>query len=116
MADLAGSRVITEDELDSTTLGTAIEEILVPSPNVAEGHQFKNALLMADLAGSRVITEDELDSTTLGTAIEEILGNESLMAEMSEKALKAAKPNASAAIVEHILSLVNFSAEKRGKN
>ena len=28
MADLAGSRVITEDELDSTTLALAIEEIL----------------------------------------------------------------------------------------
>lgn len=28
MADLAGARVITEDELDSTTLGNAIEEIL----------------------------------------------------------------------------------------
>jgi hypothetical protein len=28
MADVAGTRVITEDELDSTTLGTAIAEIL----------------------------------------------------------------------------------------
>lgn len=28
MADLAGSKVITEDELDSTTLRTAIEEII----------------------------------------------------------------------------------------
>lgn len=28
MADVAGSRVITEDELDSTTLGSAISEIL----------------------------------------------------------------------------------------
>lgn len=28
MADVAGSMVITEDELDSTTLGTAISEIL----------------------------------------------------------------------------------------
>ncbi|KAI8542830.1 hypothetical protein RHMOL_Rhmol08G0170000 [Rhododendron molle] len=80
----------------------------IPSPNVAEGHQLKNASLLADLAGSRVITEDELDSTTLGTAIEEILGNEILMAKMSERALKAAKPNASVEIVEHIISLVNY--------
>lgn len=28
MADLADARVITEDELDSTTLGAVIEEIL----------------------------------------------------------------------------------------
>ncbi|CAL5445228.1 unnamed protein product [Camellia sinensis] len=93
-------------------LATGKPSILIPSPNVAEGHQFKNASLMADIAGSRVITEDELDSTTLGTAIEGILENESLMAEMSERALKAAKPNASAEIVEHILSLVKLSTAK----
>lgn len=28
MADVAGMRVITEDELDSTTLGATIEEII----------------------------------------------------------------------------------------
>ena len=46
----------------------------IPSPNVAEGHQFKNASLMADLADAKVITEDELDSTTLKIAIEKLLG------------------------------------------
>ncbi|KAB2020411.1 hypothetical protein ES319_D07G067300v1 [Gossypium barbadense] len=80
--------------------------IFVPSPNVAEGHQHKNAFLMADVAGSRVITEDELDSTTLGLAICEILGDERLLAEMSQRALNAAKPDASAEIAKHILSLV----------
>lgn len=46
----------------------------IPSPNDAEGHQFRNASLMADLAGSRIITEDELDSTTLRIAIKDIMG------------------------------------------
>lgn len=87
-------------------LATGKPSILIPSPNVAEGHQFKNASLMAKLADSRIITEDELDSITLETTIEEILGNEALMAEMSERALKAAKPGASADIAQHILSLV----------
>ncbi|TQD68872.1 hypothetical protein C1H46_045595 [Malus baccata] len=67
---------------------------------------------MADLAGTRVITEDELDSTTLGSAIEEILGDESKMAEMSERALKAANSNASTEIVQRVLSLVNLSTTK----
>ncbi|POO01911.1 N-acetylglucosaminyltransferase [Trema orientale] len=87
--------------------------ILIPSPNVAEGHQFKNASLMADLADARVISEDELDSTTLKNAIEELLGNEKKMADMSERALKAAKPNASAEIVQHILSLVDLPTSKK---
>ncbi|KAL5544875.1 hypothetical protein UlMin_008659 [Ulmus minor] len=87
--------------------------ILIPSPNVAEGHQFKNASLMADLADARYITEDELDSITLKTTIEEILGDEKKMADMSERALKIARPSASAEIVQHILSLVNLSTAKK---
>ena len=35
------------------------------------------------------------------------------MADMSERALKAAKPNASAEIVQHILSLVDLSTAKK---
>ncbi|XWS60974.1 hypothetical protein CRYUN_Cryun07bG0085100 [Craigia yunnanensis] len=99
----------------SEILATGKPSILIPSPNVAEGHQCRNASLMADVAGSRVITEDELDSTTLGTAISEILGDENLLAEMSERALKAAKPDASAEIAKHILSLVNLSAVKENQ-
>jgi UDP-N-acetylglucosamine--N-acetylmuramyl-(pentapeptide) pyrophosphoryl-undecaprenol N-acetylglucosamine transferase len=34
------------------------------------------------------------------------------MADMSERALKIAKPNASAEIAQHILSLVNLSTAK----
>ncbi|PKI48339.1 hypothetical protein CRG98_031287 [Punica granatum] len=94
----------------SEILATGKPAILIPSPNVAEGHQFRNASLMADLAGSRIIREDELDSITLKSAIEELLGNEDQLTVMSERALKAAKPNASAEIVERILSLVTSSA------
>ncbi|KAM1938274.1 hypothetical protein FF1_015894 [Malus domestica] len=93
-------------------LATGKPSILIPSPNVAEGHQFKNASLMADLAGTRVITEDELDSTTLGSTIEEMLADESKMAELSERALKAANSNASVEIVQHVLSLVNLSTRR----
>lgn len=93
-------------------LATGKPSILIPSPNVAEGHQFRNASLLADIAGSRVITEDELDSTTLALAIEEILGDEEKMADMSERALKVAKPNASVEIAQHILSLVDLSTAK----
>ncbi|PNT09593.1 hypothetical protein POPTR_012G053600v4 [Populus trichocarpa] len=97
----------------SEILATGKSAILIPSPDVAEGHQFKNASLMADVAGTRVITEDELDSTTLGTAIEEILDDDALRAEMSERALRAAKPDASAQIAQHILSLVESSTKRK---
>ncbi|KAK9277874.1 hypothetical protein L1049_027431 [Liquidambar formosana] len=99
----------------SEILATGKPSILIPSPNVAEGHQFRNASLMADLTGSRVITEDELDSTTLGIAIEETLEDASQMAAMCERALKAARPNAAAEIAQHILSLVKLSTVEEKK-
>ncbi|KAI3454855.1 hypothetical protein Pfo_011518 [Paulownia fortunei] len=63
-------------------LATGKPCILVPSPYVAEGHQFKNASLMADVAGSRVIMEDELDSATLRNAIQDIVGMRTFSASM----------------------------------
>ncbi|KAK9118607.1 hypothetical protein Scep_016700 [Stephania cephalantha] len=88
----------------------------IPSPNVAEGHQLKNAYIMAEIAGSKVITENELDSSTLRTAIEEVLGDASLMAEMCDKALKAARPDAAAEIAQHIISLGQLlTGKKKGR-
>ncbi|QHO59690.1 hypothetical protein HN51_013865 [Arachis hypogaea] len=93
-------------------LATGKPSILIPSPHLSEGNQFKNASLMADLAGVKVITEDELDSSTLAIAIEQILRDEKKMKDMSERALKAANDNASAEIAKHILALVNQSTKK----
>ncbi|XP_015957757.1 uncharacterized protein LOC107481918 [Arachis duranensis] len=93
-------------------LATGKPSILIPSPHLSEGNQFKNASLMADLAGVKVITEDELDSSTLAIAIEQILRDEKKMKDMSERSLKAANDNASAEIAKHILALVNQSTKK----
>ena len=41
-----------------------------------------------------------------------MIGDKKKMEEMSERALKAANPNASAEIAKHILSLVNLSRKK----
>ncbi|XP_068471368.1 uncharacterized protein [Phaseolus vulgaris] len=94
-------------------LATGKPSILIPSPNFSEGNQFRNASLMADLAGVTVITEDELDSSTLAIAIEKILRDQKKMEDMSERALKAANPNASAEIAKRILSIVNESTKKK---
>ncbi|XP_008809180.2 UDP-N-acetylglucosamine--N-acetylmuramyl-(pentapeptide) pyrophosphoryl-undecaprenol N-acetylglucosamine transferase-like [Phoenix dactylifera] len=100
----AGAMTCTE------ILTTGKPSILIPSPTSAEDHQTKNAYMMADLAGSKVLTEEELDSNLLEDTINEVLGDESLMAEMSEKAMRAARPNASSDIAKCILSLVEHSS------
>ncbi|KAI4350962.1 hypothetical protein L6164_005364 [Bauhinia variegata] len=96
-------------------LATGKPSILIPSPHIEEGHQLKNAALLADLAGVTVITEDELDSSTLASAIEQILRDERKSVDMSERALKAANPNASAEIVKHILSLSRYRRSNNKK-
>ncbi|XP_010906977.2 uncharacterized protein [Elaeis guineensis] len=103
----AGAMTCTE------ILAAGKPSILIPSPFVADDHQTKNAYIMADIAGSKVLTEDELDSSSLQTAIDEILGNEHLMAEMSEKALKFARPGAAADVAKCILSLVLSNVKSR---
>lgn len=96
----AGAMTCTE------ILATGKPSILIPLPTILDHHQTRNAYIMADIMGAKVITEDELDSTTLTSAVDEILGDEKLMADMSHKALTAARPNASADIIRHICSLI----------
>ncbi|VVA95191.1 unnamed protein product [Arabis nemorensis] len=90
----------------SEILALGKPSILIPSPHSDEGDQIRNASLMADIVGSKLITEEELDTITLRAAMEDILGNEELMAEMSERAFKAAKPDAGLDVANHIISIV----------
>jgi UDP-N-acetylglucosamine--N-acetylmuramyl-(pentapeptide) pyrophosphoryl-undecaprenol N-acetylglucosamine transferase len=76
---------------------------------MVDDHQTKNAYIMADVMGAKVITEDELDSSSLRSIIDEVFGDEKLMSDMSQKALSAARPNASTDIIRHICSLVGSS-------
>ncbi|CAO2177178.1 unnamed protein product [Urochloa humidicola] len=96
----AGAMTCTE------ILATGKPSILIPLPTILDHHQTRNAYIMADIMGAKVITEDELDSSSLASAVDEIFGDEKLMADMSQKALTASRPNASADIIRHICSLI----------
>ncbi len=79
--------------------------IFIPSPNVAEDHQTKNAKAIADKKGAVLIKESELDQAFEKT-VTDLLENASLQAELSQNIKKLAKPNATKEIVEAILKLV----------
>ena len=79
--------------------------ILVPSPNVAEDHQTKNAQSVADKNGAILIRESELD-TTFESTLSDLIANESKQLELSQNIKKLALPNATKAIVEEILKLI----------
>ncbi|TVT98292.1 hypothetical protein EJB05_56424, partial [Eragrostis curvula] len=96
----AGAMTCTE------ILVTGKPSILIPLPTVVDDHQTKNAYIMADVMGAKVITEDELDSSSLTSTIDEVFSDEQLMADMSQKAITASRPNSSTDIIRHICTLI----------
>lgn len=79
--------------------------VLVPSPNVAGDHQTKNASAMVDEGASLLIPEKELESALMNQ-IPNLLEDDEKLEEMSEAALKLARPDASVTIAEQLFKLV----------
>lgn len=79
--------------------------IFIPSPNVAEDHQTKNAKAIADKNGAILIKESELD-IRFEDVFSEVVKNEELQKELSQNIKELAKPNATKDIVDEIVKLV----------
>jgi UDP-N-acetylglucosamine--N-acetylmuramyl-(pentapeptide) pyrophosphoryl-undecaprenol N-acetylglucosamine transferase len=79
--------------------------IFIPSPNVAEDHQTKNAKAISDRNGAILIKESELE-TQFETIFSDLISNESKQLELSQNIKKLAKPNATKDIVEEIVKLI----------
>jgi UDP-N-acetylglucosamine--N-acetylmuramyl-(pentapeptide) pyrophosphoryl-undecaprenol N-acetylglucosamine transferase len=79
--------------------------IFIPSPNVAEDHQTKNAKSVADKNGAILIRESELDSNFEST-FSDLITDENKQNELSQNINNLALPNATKAIVEEILKLI----------
>ena len=82
--------------------------IFIPSPNVAEDHQTKNAKAVVDKNGALLIKENELDTRFL-TVFNNLLSNQNLQNELSENILKLAKTNATQDIVDEIIKLIKWN-------
>ena len=79
--------------------------ILVPSPNVAENHQTKNARALVD-NDAAVMVADKNAKAQLVTAFFDTLANESKLLEMSVNLKKMAKPNADELIVDEVFKII----------
>lgn len=96
----AGASSISEIE----ALGKA--SILIPSPYVAENHQYHNAMALVKRNAARIIEESELTSERLETVINEILSNRDELAEIERNAKSMAITDAAERIADIIVSLV----------
>ena len=79
--------------------------IFIPSPNVAEDHQTKNALAISEKNAALLIKESELDAK-FEKEFSALLVSEEKQKTLSENIKKLAKPNATKDIVEEIEKLL----------
>jgi len=75
--------------------------IFVPSPNVAEDHQTKNAQSLLDENACVMVKDKELKEKLL-PALLNLIANKELQQQLSENMLKVARPNATEDIVKEI--------------
>ena len=97
---LCRSGAITCSELEVT--GTPA--ILVPSPNVAGGHQTWNAKSIAGDGAAILLPESELEQR-LQSEVREIMADEGRRGEMEKRMLARARPGAAAAIAVDVLKV-----------
>ena len=80
--------------------------ILIPSPNVAEDHQTKNALAMVKEGAALYIPDNEAVSLMITTALD-LLEDEKKQAGLSTRIQSLAIPDSAARIADEIISLMN---------
>ena len=80
--------------------------LLVPSPNVTNNHQEKNARVVESAGAATVLLEDSLDSESLLATIKDMLSNPERLEKMSASAGGLCKKNAAGEIADIILGLV----------
>jgi len=79
--------------------------LFVPSPNVAEDHQTKNAKAMVDQGAAILVKDADAREMLIESALE-LLKNTDRQAELSTNIKALAKPNAAEEIVDEIVELI----------
>ncbi len=103
-ADFVISRAGASSVSELSIVGKPV--IFIPSPNVAEDHQTKNAKSIVDKRGALMLKESELDEN-FNTVFNDLVINENLQQQLSENIKKLAKINATNDIVDEIIKLIN---------
>ncbi|MBE6895065.1 MAG: undecaprenyldiphospho-muramoylpentapeptide beta-N-acetylglucosaminyltransferase [Ruminococcaceae bacterium] len=76
--------------------------ILIPSPNVAENHQFYNGKVLSDIDAAILIEEKDLNEKTITDSFEKLYQNPQLIKEMGQRAKQAYNPRCVDIIYENL--------------
>jgi UDP-N-acetylglucosamine--N-acetylmuramyl-(pentapeptide) pyrophosphoryl-undecaprenol N-acetylglucosamine transferase len=102
-ADFVISRAGASSVSELSIVGKPV--LFIPSPNVAEDHQTKNAQSIVDKKGALMIKESELDENFI-SVFSNLVADENLQKQLSENLKKLAKVNATKDIVDEIIKLI----------
>lgn len=101
-ADLVISRAGASSISEFCLIGKPV--ILVPSPNVAEDHQTKNALALSTRDAAIYVKDAEAPATLLELALKTV-NNDAKLKSLSENVLKLALPNSAEIIAKEVIKL-----------
>lgn len=109
-ADIVVSRAGAGSISEFALLGKAV--ILVPSPNVSEDHQTKNAMALVNKNAAIYVADANVKEELVAKAIATV-NDASTIATLEENILKFGKPNAADEIAEEVLMLADAYIEKQ---
>lgn len=109
-ADVVVSRAGAGSISEFALLGKAV--ILVPSPNVSEDHQTKNAMALVDKNAAIYVADANVKEELVTKAIETAKDADSI-AKLEENIIKFGKPNAADEIADAVLMLADAYIEKQ---
>ena len=92
----------------SEILSLNLPAIFIPSPYVANNHQYYNALEIKNNGGGEIIEEKDLTSQTLINKINEVLNNEATYIKMKENLKKMSMNNSSELIYNKLKELTKW--------
>jgi UDP-N-acetylglucosamine--N-acetylmuramyl-(pentapeptide) pyrophosphoryl-undecaprenol N-acetylglucosamine transferase len=104
-ADFVISRAGASSVSELAIVGKPV--IFIPSPNVAEDHQTKNAQAIVNKSGAIMLKESELDEK-FETVFSNLINDSNLQNELSKNIKSLALPNATIQIVDEIEKLIKF--------
>lgn len=87
-----------------TSLG--VPSILIPSPNVTEDHQTKNAMSVVEAGAAEIIKEDDLTSGNLLSLIDELMENDEKRMNMANKAKETGIQDAADRLMDMMLEVM----------
>lgn len=108
-ANLVVSRAGAGSISEFALLGKAV--ILVPSPNVSEDHQTKNAMALVDKGAGIYVADAKAKEELVKMAIE-VVCDDAKIASLEENILSFGRPNAAEDIAEEVLMLADAYIEK----